>query len=304
MRSEQDILQAFELGLEPEWPDRSAIPCRILGYGEISTVLEIEGIPGFAAKRMPLFNSIAAAETYIGHYDTYCQRLRSAGLQIPEGRTVTVSGKVGNTVLYLLQRKLSPERFCHKLIHQQEEPQNKAIIIRLITELEKVWSYNASRSSEIKLAIDGQLSNWVLLENGDIFYVDTSTPLMHENGDEVLDPELFLQSAPSFLRWLIRWQFLDDVMSRYYDSRLVYTDLIANLFKEQKADLVDDWLKAINHATSGRMDALDRRQIEAYYREDKLIWSLFLALRRLDRFIKQSLLGKRYEFILPGKIKR
>jgi hypothetical protein len=135
-------------------------------------------------------------------------------------------------------------------------------------------------------------------------YIDTSTPLMLENGVETLDPELLLQSAPSFLRWLIRWQFLDDVMTRYYDRRLVYTDLVANLFKEQRPDLVDPWIAIINAETAGKMQALDRKEIESYYNEDKLIWRLFLALRRMDRFIKTRLAGQRYEFVLPGKIKR
>jgi len=52
------------------------------------------------------------------------------------------------------------------------------------------------------------------------------------------------------------------------------------------------------------MDVLDRQAIEAYYKEDKLIWRLFLGLRRIDRFIKSKLFGQRYEFVLPGNIKR
>ena len=44
--------------------------------------------------------------------------------------------------------------------------------------------------------------------------------------------------------------------------------------------------------------------VEKYYKEDKLIWSLFLAFRKLDRWLKTVLFRKRYEFILPGKIKR
>lgn len=93
-------------------------------------------------------------------------------------------------------------------------------------------------------------------------------------------------------------------MTRYYDRKLVYTDLIANLFKEQRPEIVDTWIKTINMATLDKMEALDRQTIEAYYKEDKLIWRLFLGLRRIDRFIKSKLLGQRYEFVLPGKIKR
>jgi len=44
--------------------------------------------------------------------------------------------------------------------------------------------------------------------------------------------------------------------------------------------------------------------VEKYYREDKFIWTLFLALRRMDRWLTTTIFRKRYEFILPGKIKR
>jgi hypothetical protein len=49
---------------------------------------------------------------------------------------------------------------------------------------------------------------------------------------------------------------------------------------------------------------LAKNEVDKYYREDKLIWIVFLGLRRLDRFLTTRLLRKRYEFILPGKIKR
>jgi hypothetical protein len=36
----------------------------------------------------------------------------------------------------------------------------------------------------------------------------------------------------------------------------------------------------------------------------KCTWIVFLELQRLDRFFTTRLLRRRYEFILPGKIKR
>ncbi len=301
---DQETLQQFENGLNPRDPTASEIPCEILGYGEISCVLQINNDTEIAAKRMPLFASLPAAEKYALDYKKYCERLRTAGLIIPEDSTVIVRGHGEITVLYILQKQLPPSRFCHKLIHTQDADFLGIMIQRIVAEIEKVWTYNAENDPQIRLAIDGQLSNWVLLESGEMAYIDTSTPLMLENGTERLDPELLLQSAPSFLRWLIRWLFLEDVMTRYYDRKLVYTDLIANLLKEQRPELVEAWIKTINGSTSDKMDALDRQTIEAYYREDKLIWRLFLGLRRIDRFIKSKLLGQRYEFVLPGRIKR
>jgi len=301
---DQETLQQFENGLNPRDPTSSKIPCKILGYGEISCVLQVNNDTEIAAKRMPLFASTSSAEKYALDYKKYCERLRTAGLIIPEDSTTIVKGHGGIAVLYILQKQLPPPRFCHKLIHTQDADFLKSMIQRIVEEIENVWAYNSENDPKIRLAIDGQLSNWVLLESGEMAYIDTSTPLMLENGTETLDPELLLQSAPSFLRWLIRWQFLEDVMTRYYDRKLVYTDLIANLFKEQRPEIVDTWIKTINMATLDKMEALDRQTIEAYYKEDKLIWRLFLGLRRIDRFIKSKLLGQRYEFVLPGKIKR
>jgi hypothetical protein len=301
---DREILQQFENGLNPSDPTSSVIPCKILGYGEISCVLQINNESGIAAKRMPLFASLSAAEKYAQDYKQYCLRLRQAGLTIPEDSTIIVQGHGEIAVLYILQKQLPPPRFCHNLIHTQDSEFLQTMIQRIVEEIEKVWTYNSKNNPEIQLAIDGQLSNWVLLESGEIAYIDTSTPLMLENGRETLDPELLLQSAPSFLRWLIRLAFLKDVMTRYYDRKLVYTDLIANLYKEQRPEIVVEWIKTINMSTLDKMDPLDKKTIEAYYKEDKLIWSLFLGLRRFDRFIKSKLLGQRYEFVLPGRIKR
>ena len=84
---------------------------------------------------------------------------------------------------------------------------------------------------------------------------------------------------------------------------LLYTDFVANLYKEQKPDLVAPAVDIINKSLT-KKDRLTVNDIRSYYKEDKFIWSLFLTSRRLDRWIDTRLLRKRYEFLLPGKIKR
>ena len=137
-----------------------------------------------------------------------------------------------------------------------------------------------------------------------MYYIDTSTPLYRKQGKEQLDPELFLRSAPSFVRWIIRLLFLKDVMNRYYVPRMVYTDLAANLYKEQRPDLIPLTIDIINCYIPDAQPPLTAKEVERYYREDKFIWTLFQALRRLDCWLTTRLLRKRYEFILPGKIRR
>jgi hypothetical protein len=102
---------------------------------------------------------------------------------------------------------------------------------------------------DLEAAIDGQLSNWVWLESKGghrLVYIDTSTPLFKRAGKETLNPDLLLKSAPGPLRAIIKLFFLDDVMNRYYRHRDVYIDLVANLYKEQRPDLIPVFLEKIN----------------------------------------------------------
>ncbi len=58
IKYDEDLVARFEAGINPFDPERSRIPARVLGYGEISTVLTInEGNPNLVYKRMPMFQS-------------------------------------------------------------------------------------------------------------------------------------------------------------------------------------------------------------------------------------------------------
>jgi hypothetical protein len=93
-------------------------------------------------------------------------------------------------------------------------------------------------------------------------------------------------------------------MNRYYSHRDVVVDLIANLYKEQRPDLIVPVTEAINHYSTVLDRPIPPEAVDRYYRSDRIIWTLFLAFRRMDRWLSRSLLRRRYEFILPGPIKR
>ncbi len=42
MQVDIELLKEFESGLDPAHPEQSRIPARVLGYGEISTIFEID----------------------------------------------------------------------------------------------------------------------------------------------------------------------------------------------------------------------------------------------------------------------
>ena len=51
-------------------------------------------------------------------------------------------------------------------------------------------------------------------------------------------------------------------------------------------------------------EEITEKEVASYYKSDRLLWSLFLAFRRIDRGLRAVTPMRRYEFILPGRIKR
>ena len=80
---DREFLERFETGLDPQHPETSRIPARILGYGEISSIFAIEGMPAVAFKRMPIFSTVPEAESYAAMFHTYSRHLTEAGLTLP-----------------------------------------------------------------------------------------------------------------------------------------------------------------------------------------------------------------------------
>ncbi|RJP33129.1 MAG: hypothetical protein C4536_05290 [Actinobacteria bacterium] len=315
------MLEEFERGLDPRYPERSRIPARVLGYGEISTVFEIqaEGMEGYAFKRLPIFKDREEIEPYLASYEEYNRVLREeVGISLPAYGHADFVSSSGRPVFFIVQEQLPANSIGNQAIHILPDEEIPILVRMILRELAKVWDFNHG-SESLEVAIDGQISNWSIVsfdavsphvdEATRFLYMDTSTPLFRIEGEEQLDPELFLRSAPSFLVWLIRLFFLEDVMTRYYDFRLVAIDLIANFYKEQRAELIPRLVETANDFFSQEASHLDiepisEKDIASYYREDRIIWALYLALRKLDRFLHARLMRREYPYILPGKIKR
>ncbi|MHB8085615.1 MAG: DUF6206 family protein [Dehalococcoidia bacterium] len=321
MQVDVELLKEFERGLDPARPGESKIPARVLGYGEISTIFEIESdsVRGLACKRLPIFQTQDEVTRYEQIYHDYNELLeKKIGIGVPDYGFAWFSSDSGRITAYDVQQKLPSNSIGNRAIALLSTEDIQALFLLVLRELSKVWNYNAANPQEA-LGIDGQISNWAVagfdaehphIEPGmKLLYFDTSTPLMKKGGAEQLDPVLFMRSAPSFLVWMIRWLFLEGVMTRYYDARLVTIDLIANFYKEQRPEMVPHLVKAANDFYAGEGKALGikpltEKEIQSYYKEDALIWTLFLALRRFDRWLHRYILHKPYIYILPGKIKR
>lgn len=312
-----EALATFEAGLNLRDLSRSVIPGRVMDYGEISTVFAIEGggpsLAGLAFKRLSIFDQRDELAPYLETYRRYCSLLEDgAGLTLVPHGFASLLRDDGLPVFYIIQQELPAESIAHRALTALPREGQVALFRAVLQQLAKVWAYNAQQTDTL-IAVDGQLSNWALADaspaSSSLLYLDTSTPFVRIAGREQLNTELFLRSAPSFLRWLLRWLFVDDVVNRYYDARLVVIDAIANMFKEQLPDLVPEFVREANVFFAGAASALNvteitEKEVEAYYREDAFIWRVYLGARRLDRFLTNALPGREYRYLLPGRIKR
>jgi len=314
-------LSEFEQGLNVRQPDKSRIPARVLGYGEISTVLEIQSAQAgdLAYKRMPMFRNEAEVTEYEALYREYVDVLQNrSGIQVVTGELIKVQDSKGKIVAYIAQEKLPPQSIAHRAIHCLPAGEVLRLVQAVLLETKKVFDFNRAHARELELGFDGQISNWAIAgfdaaaqrlpDEIRLVYLDTSTPLMRKGGQEQLDPELFLRSAPFFLAWLLRLLYLDEVLTRYYDFRRVALDLVANFYKEQRTDLIPALIDLVNESFATALQdsplkLLTAQEVASYYKQDAQLWSAYLAARKVDRFLRR-LIGREYPYILPEKIAR
>lgn len=310
-------LRAFEDGLNVRRPDKSRVPARVLGFGEISTVLEIQSarLIDLAFKRMPMFRAEAEVTRYSALYHDYVDVLSNrVGVRVAPGELIDLGDRPGRRVLYIAQAKLPPGSIAHRAIQGLPADEALRVVQAALAETRKVFDFNRAHAPDLALGFDGQISNWAIVDfeagqplPGEIrlTYLDTGTPLMRRNGREQLDPELFLRSAPVFLAWLLRLLYLEEVLTRYYDFRRVALDLVANFYKEQRPDLIPDLIDLVNASfpAGEGLKPLTAQEVTAYYKQDAQLWRAYLAARKIDRVLHR-LLRKDYPYILPAQIKR
>lgn len=302
-------LARFESELRPDAPEAGSLSPRILGYGEMSTVFSFPNdadLAGLAFKRMALFQSESELEPYENNFREYNAFLNKIGVETPDFGTARGS-RAGKPILYAIQRMVNPAGIGHKYIHTAPPKESAELFARILEKFHLVFAHNESTRDRFEIGLDGQISNWALTDTGSVVYLDTSTPLMRRAGKEQLDPELFLRVCPSYLVWVIRLFFLKDVLNRYYDLRLVVLDLLGNLHKEKTPELIPLFLEKANAFLAARTPPLapiTTKEIESYYKEDATIWRIFLAFRKIERFVKTRIQRREYAVILPGKIDR
>ena len=310
---DHDILAAFEAQLDAVHPDRGPIPARVIGYGEISTVLQIGGHAGQVYKRLAGFRSASETRAHQDAIRTYCDALRQAGLDVVETQSLALCNDHGEHVLYLVQPRAPDNTIGNAFCARADAPLFAKAFEAVLEHYAGIWRRNQQQPGGEILGIDGQISNWAFLPGEETslrpVYFDVGLPLLRRRGVDIMNVEIGLRTLPPPLAWVVRRAFLSEVLNRYYDLRQVLLDLVGNFYKEGYPDKIPAALDTTNRFLGGKANDLGlaplrREEADAYYRRDAFIWRVFLGFRRLDRFVKIHLLRQRYPFILPGRIRR
>jgi len=307
-----ETLHAFEARLDPARP--TAGGARIVGYGEVSTVFAVPGLDGVVCKRMAGFHDDGKAAAYVDVVAHYIGELTALGLAIVETTAVAVHTPASGPVVYLVQPCVPSAELGHHILRDAPDATLLACVDRLLPWFRRVLQANGARDDGRTVAVDGQISNWRFpLANGlpgEPVLLDVGTPYMRRDGVDEIDIELFLAPAPAPIRpFYRRSRAVQAYIDEYFEAHTLLLDLLGNFHKEGRPDRIPLALERINAWLQGAgadlgARPLRRDEVDAYYEKDAKLLELYLKLRRLDRFVRTRVLRQRYNFILPGPVRR
>lgn len=287
-------LVALDAAMTRAFATGDASGFEVLGYGEISAVVSCaSGGRSWACKRLPPFPGAADADRYAALFEEYVATLRARDVTVVPSTLQRVTRDDGRVVIYCVQPLLPAGQLAVNVLERSGEAQARALFETILTRI------RAAVSPQV--GIDGQLSNWVV-QDDDVAMLDVTTPMLKDAaGRNRLDMELFLAAVPPPVRPLFRRYVVPSVVDKYHDPRGVTLDLVANLIKEGLESHIGPFLAVANCDLRPPIAEADVRR---YYAGDARVWTVWQALRRCDRFIRQRLLGQPYPFLLPGRIDR
>jgi hypothetical protein len=311
--SERDVLARFEAHLDPAHPD-AAPGVAIIGYGEVSTVFALRELPGRVCKRMAGFRDAEAADHYTETVRRYIDFLEAEGVRVVETAILPIERPGRAPVVYLLQPQLAAEGLGNQVLRCADDATLRARLDAVLLRIGRLLRSNRTRRDGRSVTVDAQLSNWHFgageRDAGDPVLIDIGTPFMRKDGVDEIGVELFLAAVPPGARALYRRaRAVERYLDAFFDARSLLVDAVANFHKEGRPDRIPLALLRVNRWLAEDVPDLGGRPIGAedvdrYYRNDAKTLELYLRARRFDRFVRTRLLRQRYDFILPGAIRR
>lgn len=308
-----ELLLAFERVLDPAAPTANRFGVEVVDYGEVSALLAIAELPDRVLKRMSGFPNQAAASAYAGSVERYIARLEAEDVPVVPTDIVVLAPAPDRHVVYLVQPRVAPARLGQGILRHGTDEQVCTLVGQILEHVQRVLSRNGGHADGRSIAIDAQLSNWYWPETVDArpALLDVGTPFMLRNGELEIGTDLFLRAYLAPVRWWLRRSgAVERYIADYFRFDLTILDMLGNFYKEGAAEripavlrFVHGWLRSRAHC--GELaQAIDAAAVRAYYAKDAGTLETSLRARRLTRFLTTVVLRRRYDFILPGRIRR
>lgn len=267
----------------------------VLGYGEVSTVLAWPEPSGpWACKRLPVFDDRDRFDAYAQVFHDYLAGVRGAGTAVVDSRLRTVERPDGRLAAYCVQPVLPSGSLAPDVLAAAGGDDGRELLRRVVRRIAATISPT--------VGLDGQLTNWAVLDGGDVALLDVTTPFLRDGGGRMLlDLDLFLAALPAVLRWPVKKLLAGSILARYFEVRSTVVDLAANL---RLAGLVE-WVPAMVEVANAELDlGLTGDEVARYYRSDARLWAFMLWVRRADRAWQRRVRRRPYPFLLPGPVDR
>jgi len=266
----------------------------VLGYGEITTVLAWPDPSGpWACKRLPVFDDRARFDAYAEVFHDYLAGVRAAGTAVVDSRLHTVERPDGRLAAYCVQPALAPAALARNALAAADPVEGRDLLRRIVR--------RAAATITPTVGLDGQLTNWGLVD-GEVALLDVTTPFLRDGrGDVRLDLDLFLAALPAALRWPTKKLLVTSILARYFDVRTTVLDLAANL----RLAGLPSWVPAMVEVANEELGLdLTDEEVARYYRSDARLWAFMLWVRRVDRSWQRRVRRRPYPFLLPGPVDR
>ncbi len=295
----ESAVQSLENAIQSSLRSLDTSELTILGYGEITTVFRLASNEGaFACKRFPVFRNGDDAEVHQRLIEAYIAALEDHGIRVLESGFVPLTMPDGKTVLYLVQPIIEPNRIgpaYFASLTPEEAAKSFQDICRAL-----------KNSVSPTLAPDGQLSNWLFLDDG-LAYMDISTPFMRSpEGAERCNWGLLTESVLSGLLMPARGYFkkkAPETVASYYTLRGQAVDFLGNLRKENLGHLIEAFIPIANDSLV--LDPpITLSDVKKYYNADADLYALLMRLQRINRFFYRHVMRKTYPNFVPPDIER
>jgi len=270
----------------------SADTLRVLGYGEFTVVVGWPADePTLAVKRLPPDPDRSRLERYANDIERYCDELRALGVDVAPHWASIVPATDGGWALHIAQPFYPTGTLATDVLRSTAPVAGHPTVSAVVAHLARAHD---------ELGLDAQFSNWVIVDDG-VVLIDTTTPMIRDDGRDILDVDLMLLPFPAVVRPALRRFVAPDVLARFHEPRMIAIDTAAQLHKEQ----LGAWIPIVIDEANRRLDQpITQEEVDAYYREDARLWSLIQRAKQANRWWTRRVRRRSYPFLLPGPINR